>query len=104
MPKPRTAAVTYITQQIPPDEPIPTSWYFGVRDSAGQPVGTEQSFDHTVPVVVFADLPAGTGYAVWAGQRAADGAALGDIVTSDPFDIPADLTVSFVATLTITRG
>lgn len=100
----KNTAVTYLTKDVPGDAPLPVAWYFGVRDSAGTPSGPEQVFNAPTPLVTFTGIPAGTAYTVWAGQRDPAGAPIGDIVTSAPFDVVADVTISLVATLTITNG
>jgi len=100
MPATKTATLTYIEQQVPGDQPIPDTWYAGVRTVPdGQPVGAEQAFPTPVDTIVFTDLAPGT-YEVWAGQRAA-GAPYGDVVKSPPFTAVADVTIKIVATITI---
>ena len=99
----KIATVTYVDQVLPGDGPVPVLWYFTIRDTEVV-FGTEQTFTAPVPTVTFTGLVPGTGYTVVGGQRDATGAEMGASVTSPAFDVVADITVSFVGTLTITVG
>ena len=100
----KTATITYVQTEVDADAPVPATWYFGVRDttSGGEAV-PEQTFATPVPTVTFAGIPTGT-FEVWAGQRAADGAPVGDIVKSAPFEVKPNVVITVVGTITITTG
>jgi len=99
----KTADITYVQHDVPAGSPVPASWWFSLWDQAGAQVGAEQVFPSTVAEVTVS-APAGSGYTIKGGQRDAAGTELGTPVVSPPFDLEADITISFVGSITIKVG
>lgn len=98
----KTLDITYTDVTLPGDSKVPVLWWFQLKDTAGSPVGSEQQFPDTTATVKVS-APAGT-YTLTGGQRDDTGAEMGTPVTSDPFELIADIVVKFVGTITITKG
>lgn len=99
----KIADITYVQQDVPAGSPVPATWWFSLWDAAGTMLGAEQVFPTTVAEVTVS-APAGAGYTIHGGQRDAAGVEMGTPVVSPPFDLAADITISFVGSITIKVG